>query len=339
MQVSLAGAIRNLPNRPRPLTDLYNEFLAISMLCEQLGFRSVWLSEHHLAEDNWNGCPMTVLAAIAARTTRIRIGTYVLLLALHHPLKVAEEIGTLDVLSNGRFDLAVGAGPMPIECKAFGIDPKEGFGRTYEALEVIQRLFTEERVTHHGKYYHFDDVCVTTYPVQKPMPPIYTTPIMGPKSWHKSAERGYNIASALHGPDWTDYPKMLAQYGRKRSDVRMVSGPIFVHVAESRSQAWDEAEESMHWAIEFYNRRGMSMPLAPLGEFRKPENALAYGLPIAAGTPKDVLEVLGQWKDLPMDEMSIQFTHPGLAQPIVERSMRMFARDVMPQVLSWGTKG
>ncbi|MFM2288791.1 MAG: hypothetical protein RL684_1934 [Pseudomonadota bacterium] len=335
MQVSLAGAIRNLPSRPRPLTDLYSEFLAISSLAEELGFRSVWLSEHHLAEDNWNSCPMTVLAAIAARTTRIRLGTYVLLLALHHPLRVAEEIGTLDILSNGRFDLAIGAGPMHVECKAFGVDPKETFGRTYEALALIKRLFTEERVTHHGKYYHFDDVCVTTHPVQKPMPPVYTTPLFGPQSWQKSAERGYNVASALHSPMWLGYAKMLEQHGHKRSDVRIISGPVFVHIADSRSQAWDEAEEAMHWAVDFYKKRGLPFPVAPLGEFRKPEHAIAYGLPIAAGTSKEVLEILSQWKDLPMDEMSIQFNHPGLALPIVERSMRSFARDIMPEMLRW----
>jgi len=338
MQVSLAGAIRNLPSRPRPLTELYSEFLSISTLAEELGFRSVWLSEHHLAEDNWNNCPMTVLAAIAARTTRIRLGTYVLLLALHHPLRVAEELATLDVLSNGRFDLAVGAGPMHVECKAFGIDPKEAYGRTYESLALIQRLFTEKSVTHHGKYYHFDDVSVTTHPVQKPMPPVYTTPMMGTQSWEKSAERGYNVASALHSPHWLGYPEMLAKHGRKRSDVRIVSGPIFVHIADSRQQAWDEAEEAMHWAIEFYVKRGLPFPLAPLGEFRKPEKAIAYGLPIAAGTSKEVLEILSQWKDLPMDEMSFQFNHPGLSLPVVERSMRSFARDVMPAILGWKPK-
>jgi alkanesulfonate monooxygenase SsuD/methylene tetrahydromethanopterin reductase-like flavin-dependent oxidoreductase (luciferase family) len=339
MQVSLAGAIRNHPAHPRPLTEIYDDFLHYASLAEELGFNRVWLSEHHMAEDDWNPAPMTVLAAIAARTRTIRLGTFVLLLPLHHPLKVAEEIATLDILSHGRFDFAVGAGPMDVECTAFGINRAEAYARTYESLAVIEKLLTETTVTHHGKYYHLDNVSMTTRPVQKPTPPIYTTPLFGPQSWDKSAQRGYNVASALHTPMWLEYPKLLAKYGRKREDVRIVSGPLFVHVAPSRDQAWDEAEASMHWAVEFYRRRGLPIPLAPIGEFRKPEGALAYGTPIAAGPPEEVIKVLSTFRDAPLEDLSIQFNHPGLPRAIVERSMRTFAREVLPEITRWGKGG
>jgi alkanesulfonate monooxygenase SsuD/methylene tetrahydromethanopterin reductase-like flavin-dependent oxidoreductase (luciferase family) len=337
MQVSLAGAIRNHPSHPRPLTEIYADFLAYASLAEELGFNRVWLSEHHLAEDDWNPSPITVLAAIAARTSTIRLGTFVLLLPLHHPLKIAEDIATLDILSNGRFDFAVGAGPMEVECAAFGVSRAETYARTYESLAVIERLLTEPSVTHHGKYFHFDNVAMTTKPVQKPMPPIYTTPLFGPQSWDKSAQRGYNVASALHTPMWLEYPKLLAKYGHQRDSIRIVSGPLFVHVADSRDQAWDEAEEAMHWAVEFYRRRGLPFPVAPVGEFRKPQNALAYGTPIAAGSPEEVLQVLSAYRDAPLEDLSIQFNHPGLSRAVVERSMRRFARDVLPEVLRWGS--
>jgi alkanesulfonate monooxygenase SsuD/methylene tetrahydromethanopterin reductase-like flavin-dependent oxidoreductase (luciferase family) len=333
--VSLASAIRNHPAHRRPLVAIYQDFIEHAVLAEQLGFHRIWASEHHLAEDDWNPSPITVLAAVAARTSTVRLGTFVLLLPLHHPLKIAEDVATLDILSNGRFDLGVGAGPMEVECEAFGIKRSEAYARTYEALAVIERLFTEECVTHEGKYYKFHDVAMTTKPVQKPMPPVYTTPLFGPQSWEKSAQRGYNVASALHSPMWTDYPALLAKYGRRREDVRIASGPLFVHVAASRDQAYDEAEASLHWAVDFYLRRGMPMPLAPLGEFRKPENAVAYGCPIAAGSPDDVLKILSAYRDAPMDELSVQFNHPGLDPRLVERSIRLFAKEVLPEIRRW----
>jgi len=335
MKVSLAGAIRFHPEHPVPLPQLYREFVELGVLAEGIGLNRVWLSEHHLAEDAWNPAPMLVLAALAARTRRIRLGTFVMLLPLHNPLKVAEEIGTLDALSDGRFDFAVGAGPMDVECAAFGIPKAEAFGRCYEALAVIQRLLTEPTVTHHGKYFHYDQVAMTTKPVQKPHPPIYTTPLMGPQSWEKSAERGYNVASALHTPAWKQYGELLAKYGRNRSQVTIATGPLFVHVAPSREQAFDEAEAGMHWAIEFYRRRGAPFPLAPLGEFRKPEHALAYGVPIVAGSPAEVLAGLERYRGEAFDDLSIQFGHPGVAHDLTVRSMKMFGDKVLPAIKSW----
>ena len=335
VKVSIAGAIRNHPKHPLPLTQIYQEFLELACQAEQLGLHRVWLSEHHLAEDEWNCAPMLVLAALARQTCRIRLGTYVMLLSLHHPLKVAEEMATLDILTEGRFDLAVGAGPMPVECQAFGINRAESFARCYESLAVIQRFLTEPSVTHHGKYYHFDDVAMTTKPVQKPHPPIFTTPMAGPQSWERSAERGYNVASALHAHDWKHYPELLANHGHDRRKVTIASGPLFVHVADSREQAFDEAEEAMHWAIEFYVRRGMPFPLVPIGEFRKPENAIAYGCPILAGTPAEVLEGLSRYRQEPLDEIALQFNHPGMEHRFAMRSLERFAREVLPEVSRW----
>ena len=89
MKLVVTMGIRQLPSRPRPLQELYLEYLEESALAEQLGFDNVWASEHHFAEDSWNPSPITFLAAVAARTERVRIGTYVLLLPFHNPVRVA----------------------------------------------------------------------------------------------------------------------------------------------------------------------------------------------------------------------------------------------------------
>src|SRR6202046_5957805 len=111
--------VRNHPDQMRPLTEIYREVLAGAGRGEHLGFRSWWLAEHHFAEDQHNPSQFPLLAAMAARTSVIRLGPYVLLLPLHHPLRVAEDAATVDILSGGRLELVIGAGPLPGECGGF----------------------------------------------------------------------------------------------------------------------------------------------------------------------------------------------------------------------------
>ena len=199
MDIGLAMTARVLPDRPRPLPDVYRQLIDEAVLGEELGFSSWLVAEHHFAEDRHNPSQFPLLAAAAVRTERIRLGTYVLLLALHDPVRVAEDAATVDILSGGRLILAVGAAPMEGECAVFGIPPKERFGRTYEALEILQRCFAEEHFTHEGRYYSYGDITMTTKPVQDGGPPIFMA-AMGPQSLAKAGERGYNLASVLHTP-------------------------------------------------------------------------------------------------------------------------------------------
>jgi alkanesulfonate monooxygenase SsuD/methylene tetrahydromethanopterin reductase-like flavin-dependent oxidoreductase (luciferase family) len=335
MEIGIAVGIRNLPGKAQSLPQAYRDFLAESILAEQLGFSHVWLSEHHFAEDDWNCTPLPVLAAVATHTERIRLGTYVLLLALHNPLHVAEAAVAVDILSNGRLDLAIGAGPMQVECDVFGVNKEETFARTYEALAFMQRCFTEDKFSHKGKYYDFPNVELRPKPVQPLGPPIWMA-AMGPQSISKAAERGYHLASALHSPLWKTYGGLLEKFGRRRVDQQVVSGPLCVHVAATREQAWDEAEEALHWGVEFYRRRGVDMPLPPVGELRHSPNAAIYGVPFAVGTPDDVMLALGAYRDEPLDQLALQFHAPAMSTEDVQRSMRLFAREIMPEIRKWG---
>jgi alkanesulfonate monooxygenase SsuD/methylene tetrahydromethanopterin reductase-like flavin-dependent oxidoreductase (luciferase family) len=173
MRLVVTMGIRNFPSDPRPLQDFYREHLEESVLAEELGFDNVWASEHHFAEDAWNPSPITFLAAVAAHTARIRVGTYVLLLPFHNPVRIAEDIAVLDNISGGRVDLPVGVGSAPEEFHTFGIPFNERLGRTFEALSIVKRCFAGEEFSHKGKYYEFPNVRMTTTPVQKPGPPIW----------------------------------------------------------------------------------------------------------------------------------------------------------------------
>ena len=161
---------------------------------------------------------------------------------------------------------------------------------------------------------------------------------MGPQSIARAAQRGYHLASALHSPLWKTYPGLLQQNGRRREDHQIVSGPVCIHVADTREQAWDEAEAGLHWGVEFYRRRGVDMPLPPVGELRRTLNAGIYGVPFAVGTPDDVLRGLSVYRDEPLDQLALQFHAPGMNVEHVKRSMRSFAREIMPEIRSWGPK-
>ncbi len=141
--------------------------------CESNGWDSLWLSDR-LVGERMSLEPVTALAVAAGRTTDLKFGTSVLALAIRNPALLAKEVATVDFLSGGRFLPAVGlGGDDEREYEATGGRKSERAGRTDEAIEVLRRLWTEEHVTHHGKYYHLTDVTITPKPVFTPYPPIW----------------------------------------------------------------------------------------------------------------------------------------------------------------------
>jgi alkanesulfonate monooxygenase SsuD/methylene tetrahydromethanopterin reductase-like flavin-dependent oxidoreductase (luciferase family) len=343
MQLVVTMGIRQLPSQPRPLQDLYREHLEESVLAEQLGFDNVWASEHHFSPDAWNPSPITFLTAVAARTARIRVGTYVLLLPLHNPVRVAEDIAVLDNISNGRVDLPVGVGSAAEEFRTFGIPFNERLGRTFEGLRIIERCFAGEEFSHKGKYYDFANVRMTTTPVQKPGPPIWVA-AMGDQSVAWTARRGYHLAAGA-GRGHARYEELLAQSGHDRSTRQVASIPIRVHLAETRGQAWDEAEAGLHQVLNFYGTRvdpqsatsatGVLDRLPPPGEFRNVPGIGHRGTPFVVGTPEEVGPALASYRDKRLTHLSLNFHHPGMATSAVRRSMEMFARELMPSVKTW----
>ena len=194
MKVGLTIGVRRLPQDARPMPELYRDCLETAVLAEELGWDQLWMPEHH-ASDLWAPSPLALLTAIAARTSQIRLGTYVVLLGLHHPLRMAEDIATVDLVSNGRFDFAVGGGGQQAECDLFGIPTAETFGRTYESLTIIERCFTEDHFSHHGKYF----ASTTSRSVRKRC----STPIprSGWQRWARKAPSGLQGEATASRPD------------------------------------------------------------------------------------------------------------------------------------------
>src|SRR6058998_256287 len=145
----------------------FDETLRECEQAEAAGFSSIWLGEHH-NHPLLYPAPLIGLAAVASRTRTIRLGTGVLLLPLYHPLDVAEEAAMLDVISGGRLILGIGAGYAPEEFDAFGVSLKERGSRMDEAVPLIQRLWSEERVSHEGRHFRVTNATVAPRPIQRP---------------------------------------------------------------------------------------------------------------------------------------------------------------------------
>ncbi|HEV2546510.1 MAG TPA: LLM class flavin-dependent oxidoreductase [Stellaceae bacterium] len=152
-----------------------NEFVADildeAIYAEAVGLHSAWIGEHHFSTLGVLSCPDLVLAQVAARTKRIRLAPAVTVLPLHHPIRVAEQWATLDLLSGGRVDFAAGRGYDRREYKPFAVSFEDNQSIFEEGMALVRRLWSsDERLSHHGKHYHFDDVAITPKPVQRPIP-------------------------------------------------------------------------------------------------------------------------------------------------------------------------
>jgi alkanesulfonate monooxygenase SsuD/methylene tetrahydromethanopterin reductase-like flavin-dependent oxidoreductase (luciferase family) len=139
---------------------------------DALGYHSAWIGEHHFNSLGVLSCPDLVLAHAAARTRHIRLAPAVTVLPLHHPIRVAEQWATLDLLSGGRVDWAAGRGYDRREYEPFNVDFSDNQAIFEEGMELVRRLWDagDTRISHEGRYYHFENVRITPQPVQKPIP-------------------------------------------------------------------------------------------------------------------------------------------------------------------------
>jgi len=152
-----------------------NEFVATiaaeAIYAESLGMNSAWIGEHHFSTLGVNSAPEILLTHIAAKTQRIRLAPAVNVLPLHHPIRVAEQWATLDLLSGGRVDFAAGRGYDRREYVPFHVSFDDNQGIFEEGLELVRRLWAaDDRISHHGRHYSFDDVRITPKPIQRPIP-------------------------------------------------------------------------------------------------------------------------------------------------------------------------
>jgi alkanesulfonate monooxygenase SsuD/methylene tetrahydromethanopterin reductase-like flavin-dependent oxidoreductase (luciferase family) len=331
---------RNPAKWRRPFAEIYRERIELAAKAEELGFDHFWTNEHHFMEDGFSPSSIAILSAVAARTTRMRIGPYVLLLPFHNPVRIAEDAATVDIISNGRLDLAVGPGSSPTEFATFGIPIKERRARMYEGLEIVRRCFSEEEFSFAGKYWNFNKVRMTPKPVQNPVP-IFVAAV-GERALAEAAERGYHLAAGGTSSRSQIYSDALRRAGRDPGQFRRAALQIG-HLAPTREQAWNEAEPhihyymTVHFAMVAQSRANDTLKLdthqdlvvPPLGELRKTGRG-PYG-PAFIGTPEDVIKMIERAvKEASLTDIAFCPDLPGMDPRLIARSVELFAREVIP---------
>jgi alkanesulfonate monooxygenase SsuD/methylene tetrahydromethanopterin reductase-like flavin-dependent oxidoreductase (luciferase family) len=336
MDVGMTLGIRNYPARPEPLTEIYRRHVEDVVYGEQLGLDFVWVSEHHFAPDAWSPSLLPILSYIAARTSRMELGTNLFLLPFHHPLRVAEDAATVDILSGGRLTgFAVGSGSIEDEFQTYAIPSRERWGRLFEALHVIRESFARDVYDHEGKYFRFPNIRLTTKPVQRPFP--LWVGGFGKNLVTRAGREGYHLQGG--GPYLQDYLAALKEHGH---DPDAFNHQLFGsgHLAPTWAQAWDEVQEGLHYHRAFYEQREWiaharvppPMPLVPAEQMRYDPNIRA-----PVGTPDDVLRMLEpQLKNSRVTHYGFGFRHVGQSTEVVRRSMDLFAKEVLPVLKTWG---
>ncbi|MGH7897112.1 MAG: LLM class flavin-dependent oxidoreductase [Candidatus Binatia bacterium] len=334
MNVGLMFSFRNPPKWRQPWTDVYRSQLEHMKLAEELGYDTVWLTEHHFAEDGYSPSLMTIAGAVAAATHRVRIGTFLLLLPLHNAVRVAEDAATVDVISGGRFDLGVGKGYARHEFLGYGIPRKERPSRFEEGLEVLRGMWTKDPFSFEGKHYRLENLRLTPKPVQQPQPPLWIG-AQGPKAIERAARLGCNF---LGIGDTAAYDEALRRHGRNPAD-HDVAQLVWVHLGPSRDQAWDEAQEHVHWMLSVYGKwladaRDIEGPPTlfsppPAAELRHTKEPLLF-TPII-GTADEVERGLQDFlRTVRTTHLVLGMHLPGIDPKLSRRSMETFAREVLP---------
>lgn len=322
----------------RSYPEIYREFIDQTVLAEELGYDTIWLTEHHFDDDGWSPSLLPLAAGIATRTSRIRIGTFILILPFQHALRVAEDAATVDILSNGRFDLGVGKGYRLKEFAGFGIPREQREALLEEGLEVIQRAWAGDKFSFDGQFYHLRDVQICPKPVQRPHPPLWIG-ARGKKSVERAARLGYHLMGTGEFELQRFYDHALEQHGRNPQDFNLTQ-LRWMYVSKTRDQAWDEAGPHLSYMFETAMpllkeagdlRKDRAMRDAPgLNDLRKLDPATPGGFPII-GAAEDCIRALESYRrETRVTDLALGMHLPGLAPEKIRQSMTIFARDVMP---------
>ncbi len=320
-----------------PSPAFYQTMIEQVVTMEQLGYDHVWLTEHHFTEDAYNPVPLAMASALAARTQRIRIGTFVMLMPFMHPVRAAEEAILADIISNGRFDLGVGQGYTHEEFDAFCMKRSERAARMEEGLTLVRKLLVEENVSFEGRFTQVKNMTLMPRGVQQPHLPIWVG-ARGPKAIKRAAELGAHLMTTL-GPDPVPaYHAALKVLGRDPAQYK-VAQLRMVYVADTDDQAWEEAQHHL-WHVFDYYRGVLSTAAdvegdAALAEWPMKRAEDLRGSAMAAdlfvGSPDTVAKKLDKFCNDHVCTEFIMSTHlAGIDVRKSTRSLELFAKHIMP---------
>ena len=318
------------PQRRVTLPTVYQRAFERIEMMDRTGYDTVWLAEHHFTD--YSVCPSVHMMAmhIADRTQNLRIGTAVSLAAMYNPLRLAEEVALLDVLSGGRVNWGAGRGFDPVEFNTFGVPVEESRERFQEAVEVVLAAWTNERLNFAGRYWNFDNVEVLPKPLQQPHPPTWVAASSAPAAqW--AAERGLSIMMSPHSTPAENTE--LREFYRKQLEVsgysiagRDLPMARLIAVADTDAEAAEIARVGAAWVAGSYINPGKASGAPVMAEMAMDRAELVdryVDSVVIHGTPERVIDQIeGLREDMSLDYL--------MCAPLSHSSFISFTENVMP---------
>jgi len=248
--------LRNPDRFGHPWNEHYAHFLDQAAWADEHGFDVLQLNEHHFSPDGYLPSSVTVAAAVAARTSRIRIRLAVVILPLKHPVQLAEDLAVLDVLSNGRLEVLVGSGYRAEEYAAYGIPMRRRGARMEEAMTLLRRCWTEDGFDFDGEFWSLRDVNIQPKPVQHPHPPL----VIGGSSI-AAAHRAARLADGFAPTNFVLLDEWRAEMTRLGKDWQAamrysmrtsIGGSTFTHVSRDPQASWPLIREQLLYVVNNY---------------------------------------------------------------------------------------
>ena len=324
----------------RPPQEVFGRAVDIAKAADTQGFDSIWCAEHHFSTYGYLSRPLMLATHLASKTERIRVGSAVVVLPLHHPLVVAEEIATADLLSGGRLDIGLGRGYQTYEFERLGFKLGESRERFDEGIDILLKAFAGKPFSHQGQHYRFGETTVYPTPLQKPHPPIW---IVGQseESIIATAKRGFNLVSGGFG-----VPIDRLREFRRGLDAMDIEPAVKsnIRVSTQRPVYVTHDESELPAAVE-HARWNMRVTLSLRKGLERVEKGHAIAVPFEGepgtqelldryfimGTPKTCIAKLQELRDaMRIDHFNANFWFGDLAQDKVLHSMKLFAEEVMP---------
>jgi probable F420-dependent oxidoreductase len=313
----------------------YGDAIALARLTEEHGLDSAWVSEHHFSSDGYLPSLLPLLAAFAAVTDRIELGTGVVLAPFHDPIRIAEDYAVVDQIAGGRVIAGFGIGWRSEEFRAFGVDESSRVGRTQELVEIVRRAWTEDRFDHAGRYHSYSGISVTPKPAR--VPPILIGGFAD-AAIKRAGRIGDGYISSRANPERVEQAFEMAAEERRNAGR---NGPPIVgvlqnaFVTEDPTKDWPLVRDGISHQLGVYAgwRAGTDVPGRPLDVMSPQESDIWRTT--AFGTPDEVAEALAALTRIlgryPESHLVLRFHYPGMPAEPAARSIELFAREVAPR--------
>ena len=326
MRYSIFSVNDHHPRLPRTVPQLYAQVMAQCELAETLGYDTFFCAEHHFHEYGVVPDPAVMLSALAQRTRRIRLGTAISILTFHDPRRIAETYSMLDMMSGGRLVFGVGSGYLAHEFVGYDRDPKEKRDRFNENLGIVKRLMAGEGFSYQGSFSKSDKVALNVLPHEGRVPPMYVAVLARDAAYHvgRQANRIFTVPYASC-KDFADIGRMLQEYRKGRADAGLVPDDddhvftLHTYVARSDDEAREQAKEAYDLYVDtrLYAKKHVY------------EDILANGICLF-GSVQTVAGKLRQLHEMGIRHVATMHNFGALDPALVERSMTLFAREVVP---------